>query len=127
MILDLNSLAKGKDYFDVSSVEVSPNHNILAYALDDKGREFYNTYFKNLKTGELFSSVIPEISSLYVWANDNQTLFYIQQDKKTLRNFQAYRFNLQTGKKELIFTEEDEKFSLYITKSLCETWIFLFP
>ena len=125
LILDVNALAKGKNYFDVSSVKVSPDHNILAYALDDKGREFYNIHFKNLNTGELLPSFIPSATSHFVWANDNQTLFYIQEDKKTLRNFQAYRFDLKTGNKELIWTEEDEQFSIYLNKSLCGTWIFL--
>ena len=125
LILDVNALAEGKEYFDVSYVQVSPNHNILTYALDEKGREFYNIYFKNLTTEEYLTPFIPEATSWFVWANDNETLFYVQQDQKTLRNFQVYRFNLKTGKKELLYTEEDEKFSIYINKSLCQTWIFL--
>ena len=125
LILDINALSQGKDYFNVSSVEVSPDHNMLAYALDDKGREFYNIYFKNLQTGERFPAVIPDVTNDFVWANDNQTVFYVQQDKKTLRAFQAYRFDLKTGKKDLLYTEEDEKFSIYLNKSLCQTWIFL--
>ena len=125
VILDVNALAEGKSYFDISSVEASPDHKILAYALDNKGREFYNIYFKDLKTGELLPSFISKAASCFIWANDNQTVFYIQQDKKTLRDFQAYKFDLKTGKKELIYTEEDEKFSIYFNKSLCGTWIFL--
>jgi len=125
VILDVNQLAEGKDYLDVSFVQTSPDHNILAYSEDQKGREFYNIYFKNLNTGKLFPHFIPEVTDCFVWANDNQTVFYIQQDKKTLRNFQAYRFDLKTGKKELLYTEEDEKFSIYFNKSLCRTWIFL--
>ena len=126
LLLDVNALSKGKDYFAVTSVRISPNHKILAYALDDQGREFYNIYFKDLNTGNLLPHFIPKTTNNFVWANDNQSLFYIQQDEKTLRNSKAYLFNLKTGKKELLYTEEDEQFSIYFNKSLCDTFIFLF-
>ena len=125
LLLDENALAKGKDYFDISSVDISPNHQLLAYALDEKGREFYNIHFKDLHSGEWLAHFIPEVTAHFVWANDNQNIFYIEQDKKTLRNSQAYKFDIKTGKKTLIYTEEDEKFSVYFNKSLCGSFIFL--
>ena len=125
IILDENSIKTEGAYLDVGSVCVSTNHEILAYALDEKGREFYNIYFKDLKTGQLMNHFISEATSDMVWSNDNKTLFYVQQDKETLRGFQVYLFNVETGKKELVFEEKDLKFSVFLSKTLCKTWIFL--
>ena len=125
MILDVNSLKKQDNYLDVKNVLVSSDHNTLAYALDSQGREFYNIYFKNLKTGKQKDLFITQATSDFIWAKDNKTLFYTCQDKKTLRAFQVYRFNTQTGKKELVFEEPDLKFSVYLSKTLCESFITL--
>ena len=125
IILDVNSIQSQSGYVDVNRVSVSPNHNILAYALDEQGREFYNIYFKELSTGQILKNKITQASSSFVWANNNQTVFYVKQDKKTLRNFQVYRFDINTGEETLIFEEKDNKFSIYLNKTLCNTWILL--
>ena len=125
VILDVNSLQAEGSYLDVRNVSVSPNHKILAYALDDQGREFYNVYFKDLKTGKQLDQCISSATSDFIWANDNKTVFYTCQDKETLRAFQVYRFNVETGKKELVFEETDLKFSVYLGKTLCQSWITL--
>ena len=123
IILDENSIQTKSSYLDIKNLCVSPNHEILAYALDNKGREFYNICFKNLKTGKLLELSILEATSDFVWANDNKTLFYVQQDKETLRAFQVYRFNIETRKKELVFEENDLRFSVFVSKTLCKSWI----
>lgn len=125
ILLDENKIKTKSSYLDVESVSISPNHQILAYALDDQGREFYNIYFKDIKTGRLFPNVISSATSNFVWSNDNETVFYVRQDKKTLRAFQVYRFNIKTGKDEFMFEEKDLKFSVYLNKTLCESWIIL--
>ena len=107
----------------MGNLSVSTNHKILAYALDDRGREFYDIYFKDLETGKLLKHSILEATSDFVWANDNKILFYVQQDKESLRAFQVYRFNIETGQKELVFEEKDLKFSVSLNKTLCKSWI----
>ena len=54
ILLDENAVKTKTGYVDIHNVCVSPDHKILAYALDEQGREFYNIYFKNLKTGRVF-------------------------------------------------------------------------
>ena len=125
ILLDENFLKKTNDYMDVGELSVSPNHKILAYALDDQGREFYNIYFKNLNTGRRMKHFISSATSNFVWANDNQTVFYVRQDEKTLRAFQVYRFNITTGKDEFVFKEKDLKFSVHLNKTLDKNWITL--
>ena len=125
VLLDVNELASGRKYCDVHDVWASPNHNILAYALDEEGREFYTIHFKNLRTGQDLPHSIPKVTSDFVWANDNKTIFYVKQDPKTLRPFQVFRFNILTGANNLIWTETDDRFVVSVNRSLSEKYIFI--
>ena len=55
VLLDVNVLAKDKNYYSVGDMAVSQDNNILAYAEDDNGRRQYTVRFKNLVTGEAVS------------------------------------------------------------------------
>ena len=125
VLLDINQLAAGRSYCEVNNLWISPRHDILAYALDEEGREFYTIYFKNLRTGQEFPHLISRVTSDFVWANDNQTVFYVKQDPETLRPFQIFRFNLLTGTNDLVFTETDDRFMVSVNKSLSEKYIFI--
>ena len=52
VLLDVNEMAAGKDYFSVGDYEVSPDNAILAWAEDAVGRRQYTIRFRNLATGE---------------------------------------------------------------------------
>jgi oligopeptidase B len=110
VLLDANQLAEGHDVFALADMQVSPGQNILAYGADTTGdRDFFTFYFKDLKTGELFSDVIPDIHRLTAWANDNKTFYYV-------RNKRMYSHCLGTDPSEDKFFLEDVSF-LYKTKS----------
>ena len=125
IILDENLLADTCKYCDIDGINMSTNHSILAYSIDNKGREFYDTYFKDLKTGKNLKHFIQEATSDLVWANDNQTVFYVQQDPKTLRSFQVYRFDILTGEKNLIYEEKNLKHRVNLNKTLSGDFIFI--
>ena len=125
ILLDVNQLAIDKSYCDVSGVWASPHHDILTYAMDQEGREFYTIYFKDLHTGKELPHCISKVTSDFVWANDNKTIFYVKQDPKTLRPFQVFRFNILTGANDLIWTETDDRFVVSVNKSLSEEYIFI--
>jgi oligopeptidase B len=91
IMLDVNLLAVGHDFFSVGGTAVSAGQNLLAYAVDTQGRRIHTTYLKNLTTGELLADVIPNVSENLAWANDNRTLFYGKQDETTLRQYQIWR------------------------------------
>ena len=75
VLLDVNAMAAGKDYFSVGDYEVTPDNAILAWAEDDVGRRQYTIRFRNLATGEVYPDVITGASANLVWADDNRTLF----------------------------------------------------
>src|SRR5690606_39852902 len=51
VLLDVNAMAQGKDYFSVGDYAVTQDNAILAWAEDDVGRRQYTVRFRNLATG----------------------------------------------------------------------------
>ncbi len=51
VILNVNQLAQGYDYYAVSGLRISKDNKILAYAVDTLSRRVYTYKFLNLETG----------------------------------------------------------------------------
>ncbi|MCY4440006.1 MAG: oligopeptidase B, partial [Deltaproteobacteria bacterium] len=96
LMLDVNTLAEGHEFFAVGRLAVSFGQDLLAYGEDAQGRRIYTIRFKDLATGEMLPDVIPEVTSNMTWANDNRTLFYAKQDPETLRSCRIFRHVLGT-------------------------------
>ncbi|WP_276878402.1 S9 family peptidase [Chryseobacterium joostei] len=126
IVLDVNLLAEGEEFFEVGSVAVSPNNELASFSSDNVGRRIYTLNFKNLKTGEILQDKIENTTGKAVWANDNQHIFYIRKDK-SLRAFQVYRHQLGTDSSEdvLIFHEKDETFDVNVFKTKSLQYIFI--
>lgn len=76
LILDEVALAEGKEYFSLGAFSVSPDGNLLAYAVDDSGAERFEVRVKDLRTGDDLPDVIPGMLSAIVWAADSQQFLY---------------------------------------------------
>lgn len=126
IILDVNILAEGKQFFEVGSVAVSLNNELATFSSDHVGRRIYNIQIKNLITGEILPDQIPNTTGKAVWANDNQHVFYIRKDKN-LRAFQVYRHKIGTDSSEdvLVFDEKNEAFDVNIFKTKSLEYIFI--
>jgi len=124
--LDVNQLAKGKKYFRVSSLTLSPNHRFLAYVADTTGREKFTLYIKDLETGEILLDRILDVYYGLAWANDNKTIFYTTLDS-TLRPYRLYRHVVGTDPSEdiLVYQENNGKYYLSVRKSRSGRFIFL--
>ncbi|REC80292.1 oligopeptidase B [Chryseobacterium elymi] len=126
IIVDVNVLAEGETYFEVGSVAVSPNNELVSFSSDNVSRRIYTINFKNLITGEIFPDQILNTTGKAVWANDNEHVFYIRKDE-SLRAFQVYRHKLGTDASEdvLIFHEEDDTFDVNVFKTKSMQYIFI--
>ncbi len=76
LILDEPALAKGKEYFRLGALGVSPDGKLLAYATDDNGSERFTAYVKDLESGELLADTIPGTLSELVWTADSKGFLY---------------------------------------------------
>ena len=53
VLLNVNTMAKGYSYYQVSGVSVSPDNNLVAFGVDTVSRRKYTIYVKNLTSGEI--------------------------------------------------------------------------
>lgn len=127
IMLDVNQLARGHEFFSLGSWAVSAGQDMIAYAVDSQGRRIYTIHFKNLATGASLADAIPEATDNFAWANDNKTLFYSKQDPVTLRPWRIYRHVVGTDPAldELVFEEQDETFRLYIFKTKTKRYLMM--
>ena len=127
VMIDVNALAAGHNYFAVSGVSVSHGNDILAFATDDVGRRKYTLRFKNLTTGQMLPDTIPTVSGNLAWANDNRTIFYTRKDPETLRSYRIFRHELGTdpATDALVYEEGDETFSTFVFRTKSKRYIVI--
>ncbi|MEO2281515.1 S9 family peptidase [Pseudoalteromonas pernae] len=127
LLLDVNELAHGHEFYDLADMAVSPNEQCLAYCEDYSGRRIYQVRFKDLLTGQLLADELSDCEGQVVWANDNQTVYYVKKDPQTLLGYQVFRHRMGTVQEqdELVYEEQDRSFYMGLGKSRDESLIFI--
>src|SRR6056297_1736376 len=127
VLLDVNEMAKGHDFYRVVGLNVSPDNSKLAYGVDTVSRRKYTIHVKNLESGEIYDDAIPVTTGSAVWASDNQTLFYTKKQEQTLRSYKVFSHKLGTDftRDREIYHEADETFDTYVFKSKSEKYIMI--
>lgn len=125
ILLDVNAMAKDKGYFSVGDYAVTQDNQILAWADDAVGRRQYTVRFKNLATGEAYADVIEGVSPNLVWADDNKTLFYVENDPETLLTVRVKKHVLGTPASSdvVVYEEKDDSFYMGIDRTRDDAYI----
>lgn len=126
ILLDQNLLAEGHEFFNIGVLQVSPNHQLLAYSVDTSGAERYTMYFLDLNRSQLDEQSIEDTYYSFAWGNDNRTVFYTKVDDAN-RPFQLWRHALDAPIAEdiLVYEETDEAFHLSVGKTRSQAYILL--
>jgi oligopeptidase B len=124
ILLNVNELAKGHDFFMVPFPDVSPDHTKLIYATDTVGRRFFDLHVYDIASRKVLET-IPATTGDTAWANNNKTFFYVKQHPDTLRAQYVYRHKAGQKDDDLIFEEKDETFNLDLSRSRTEAFIFI--
>jgi oligopeptidase B len=125
VLLDVNELAKGQAFMTIGTYRVSPDGNMLAYAFDNTGFRQYMLAVKDLRTGKMLVDRAERVGSV-VWANDNKTIFYTQEDEVAKRQYQLYRHTAgTTGQDTLVYEEKDERFEVEARDTRSQAYVFL--
>lgn len=126
VLLDQNALAADHPYFQIGVFEVSPDHRLLAHAVDTRGNETFTLRVKDLTTGQLLPDRIEGVAYGLAWANDNRTFFYTTEDA-TKRPYRILRHELgaDPGSDAVVYQEDDVTFNVDLEKSLSRKYIFI--
>ena len=115
ILLDLNTLIGAHTYIGVGQFKVSDDGARLAYSIDCTGYRQYEVFVMDLATKALVPQKIGPVSSLE-WGAGHDVLYY-GTENEAKRSDQLHRWTLSTGRHELLYTDKDELFNLYVTKS----------
>ncbi|MCS6844627.1 MAG: S9 family peptidase [Caldilineales bacterium] len=118
LLLDENALAEGHAYCRVDLFEPSPDHTLLAYAVDTTGAYVYDLYVKDLRTGEVVDGPIPRVAWSVAWANDSRTLFYTVFDDAH-RAYRLFRHTVgdDPAHDVLVYHEPDDAYTVEIERT----------
>jgi len=127
IMIDANALAEGKATFLIRAWEVSSGEDLLAFAADTTGGRVSAIRFKNLRTGEMLSDVVPRSIGGIAWAEDNRTLFYTRPDSVSVRPYQVYRHKLGTpaATDQMVYEDKDETYYVGVSKTKSRSYIMI--
>ena len=116
IIIDVNELAIGKDFYQLANWSVSPDENTLTYAEDLSGRRQYSIKFKDLEKGTTRTYSLDNTSGDMAWSADGKYLFYVLRNEETLLPYKLYRHEIGTSQDSdtLVYEEKDTTFYLSV-------------
>ena len=124
IIFDINEMAEGKPAFIFRGYSISPDNSKAAYFFNETGSYAeFQMRIKDLSSGEDVGFKVDGATSI-AWANDNKTLFFGVIDN-TLRSYQVRRQKLDETESQLVYQEDDAKFSAYVSGSKTKEYIFI--
>lgn len=124
IILDVNILARGHEYFSIGLMRISPDEEKLAYTYDTTGAEEYSLAIKDLSTGAILeerSFSTPD----FEWMADNRTYLYTVEDE-TWRPYRVYRHTMgEEGADDLLYEENDGRYWMWLSSAADRSYLFM--
>ena len=99
MLLDLDALAEGHEFFSLGGSSISPDGTLLAYSTDVVGDERYTIRVKDLATGDLLADEITGVIGGATWDRAGEHLYYATVDE-SWRPDKIWRHRLGTAQAE---------------------------
>lgn len=127
ILLNVNEMAKGHDYYQVGGLDVSEDNRLVAYSVDTVSRRRYTIYVKDQATGKLIEEPIVNTTGGITWANDNKTFFYTRMDSVTLLPRWIVKHKLGTSPSQdvVVYEEKDDTFYTYIYKTKSNKYLVI--
>ena len=126
VLLDEDAEAKGKPFFQVGAADHSPDHALLAYAVDEQGSEVFRILIKDLATGDIRPEPVESSTGSFTWSPDSRFLFWIWRDDHG-RPAKVFRRPARGGSADdvLVYEEADDGFFLSVGTTSSDTYIVI--
>ena len=127
VLLDVNAMAEGHNYFSATGFNVSMDNKLLAYGVDMISRRQYTIHIKNLETGEILKDEVKNTEGEPVWANDNNTFFYTSKNEVTLLSEKIKKHVLATDAvtDKTVYEEKDQSNYIGVSKTKSDKFILI--
>jgi oligopeptidase B len=131
ILLNVNEMAQGHDFFEVGEMAISPDSNLLAYAVDTVGRRQYVARVMDLRTRTVLPIELANIENNIAWAGDNQTFLYIEKDPETLLGFRVRKHSIHSAnhtdvsQDPVVWEQQDESFYTQVYRTKDEKYLVI--
>ena len=127
ILLDIDKMAEGKAYYSARGFNISPDNNLLLFAVDEVSRRQYKIYLKDLTTQKITYLGIENTSGSTAWANDNQTFFYTENNAVTLLSEKIKRHQIGSDAKNdvVVYHEKDNTNYIGVYESKNQQYIMI--
>lgn len=126
VLLDLNALAEGHEFFSLGGSAISPDTTLLAYATDVVGDERYTIRVKDLDSGELLEDEIVGVLGGATWDRAGESFYYTTVDD-SWRPDKVWRHRLGTAQAEdeLVHHETDARFWIGVGRTRSDRFLVI--
>ncbi len=125
VLLDLDALAEGHEFFSLGGSSISPDSTMLAYSVDVVGDERFTIRIKDLATGALHDEIVGVIGGA-TWDRSGEHIYYVTVDD-SWRSDKVWRHRLGTAQDadELVHHETDERFFVGVGRSRSDRFLMI--
>ena len=118
VVLDPNELAGEGEYLGLGVLDISPDGNWLAYAIDREGDERHALRFRDLRDGHEAPETIDAVSYGFAWAADSRTCWYtLDDDAHRPDRVLRHEVGTEPDADVEVFRDDDERFHLHVAPS----------
>jgi oligopeptidase B len=126
VLLDEVELARGKGYFNLRALDVSPDGRLLAYSTDEDGSERYRLHLRDLEDGHELADLVVNTSGAVEWAEDGRTLLYVElNDSLRPYRVRAHRLGADPAGDTVVYQEDDPAFFVSIGKTRSRRFLLI--
>ncbi|MBD3783461.1 MAG: S9 family peptidase, partial [Micrococcales bacterium] len=126
VVLDGNLEAGDAEFFSLGALTVSPDHRLVAFAVDTAGDERFDLTVREVATGRVLDTALTGIGYGCEFSHDGSVVFYTRVDD-AWRPHQLWRHRVGSDPADdvLVHQEDDERFWMGISGSRDERWLLL--
>lgn len=124
VLLDGDKLGAGQAYFAFGEVAHSPDHALIAYAVDLQGSEFYDIKFRDAVTGKDLPDAVPATYGDFAWASGSDAIYWVERDSNN-RPVAVHRYALGGDGSTEVYREPDPGFFVSVDTSQSGAMIFI--
>ena len=118
ILIDGNKEAEGAKFFSIGGAVHSPDHSLLAAAIDRNGSEYYAIEIRDLKNSPTLSDHIENAQGDMVFSADGKMLFYtVLDDNHRPNRIYRHKVGQNSTKDTLIYEETDPGFFIGVSKT----------
>lgn len=126
VLIDGNKEAEGEKFFSIGGATHSPEHSLLAAAIDRNGSEYCVIEIHDLENGTTLPDRIESAQGDMVFSADGETLFYtVLDDNHRPNKVLRHKIGSDPARDDLIYEEADPGFFIGVGKTESGRYILI--